>query len=100
MKTETFLEHVQREQEPDPSWPAPLRALWFAEKQDWGQAHLICQQGDTPDDAWVHACLHREEGDIPNARYWYKRAVKPQHTGTIDTERHEIIDDILLRYAP
>ena len=52
-----------------------LCALWYAGKSDWESAHNTCQkQEGTPDSDWVHAYLHREEGDLPNAEYWYRRA--------------------------
>jgi hypothetical protein len=52
----------------------PLAALWWAAKGDWHAAHRIVQDEDTTDAAWVHAYLHRVEGDLDNARYWYRQA--------------------------
>ncbi|MCC5848212.1 MAG: hypothetical protein JJU29_08965 [Verrucomicrobia bacterium] len=90
-----FLEHAQQHDAPDPAWSAPLQALWYAEKGDWARAHDLCQQGDLPDGAWVHANLHREEGDPSNARYWYHRAGKPESDLGIVEERHDIITRLL-----
>src|SRR5690242_18778884 len=56
---------------------APLAALWWAGKGDWNKAHAIAQDDDGADAAWVHAYLHRVEGDLGNAGYWYRRAGKP-----------------------
>ena len=54
-----------------------LTALWYAGKGDWETAHNYCQKEEgTPDNDWVHAYLHREEDDLPNARYWYSRAAR------------------------
>jgi hypothetical protein len=46
---------------------APLTALWWAAKDDWDRAHRIVQDETTADAAWVHAYLHRVEGDLGNA---------------------------------
>jgi hypothetical protein len=51
-----------------------LKALWWARKDDWEQAHQIVQDLETPSSANVHAYLHRVEGDLENAAYWYRRA--------------------------
>lgn len=55
----------------------PLLALWHAEQGDWHRAHAIVQDDEGSAAAWVHAYLHRVEGDISNAGYWYRRAGKP-----------------------
>lgn len=62
-----------------PALPPALRGLWFALRGDWAAAHDAVQP-DTADCAWVHAALHREEGDHANARYWYQVAHRdPAH---------------------
>jgi hypothetical protein len=59
-----------------PSGISPmLEALWFVRKGDWGRAHAIVQERESePTSALVHAHLHRIEGDLSNAGYWYRRA--------------------------
>ena len=58
---------------------APLLALWLDGKEDWHGAHDALQnQPDGNGSAWVHAYLHRKEGDPSNARYWYRRANQPE----------------------
>jgi hypothetical protein len=52
----------------------PLRAMWYARAGQWEQAHKIAQDIDTPTGSWIHGFLHREEGDLGNAGYWYRRA--------------------------
>jgi hypothetical protein len=52
----------------------PLRAMWHAKAGQWEQAHEIAQEIKTPTGSWIHAFLHREEGDLANAGYWYRRA--------------------------
>ena len=56
---------------------------------DWEGAHKIVQDDASPEAAWVHAHLHRVEGDLANARYWYARAGRPEATGGLDEEREE-----------
>lgn len=95
MTLHEFLTHVNQQTSPQSNWSQQLQALWYAEKTDWDRAHQLCQQGDTPNDAWIHANLHREEGDISNARYWYSRAGKSEHKGSVTEERHDIIATLL-----
>ena len=71
---------------PAPQLDAPLAALWWASKGEWNQAHKIVQDEPTADAAWVHAHLHRVEGDLGNAGYWYRRAAKPVAVGSLETE--------------
>ena len=72
---------------PDPAGLAPsLAALWWDARGDWQRAHEAAQAGQDRDSAWVHAYLHRKEGDLPNARYWYARAGRPPATGPLDAE--------------
>lgn len=70
-----------------PSGLSPaLQALWHEAKGDWDRAHALCQEGPEQDGAWVHAYLHRKEGDEGNARYWYARAGKPFRPAPLDEE--------------
>jgi hypothetical protein len=71
---------------PPASLAPPVQALWWAAKGDWDRAHKLVQDDDGADAAWVHAYLHRVEGDLPNARYWYGTAGKPAATGALDAE--------------
>jgi hypothetical protein len=57
---------------------------------DWDGAHKMVQDDASPEAAWVHAHLHRVEGDLTNARHWYARAGRPEATGGLDEEREEI----------
>ncbi len=72
-----------------------LRALWHAAHNSWDAAHEEAQAGSDADCAWVHALLHREEGDAANAMYWYRRAGKPVCKGTVQQEREEMIAMLL-----
>jgi hypothetical protein len=72
-----------------------LAALWWARKGDWDQAHKIVMDADGRDAAWVHAYLHRVEGDTGNAAYWYRQAKKPAATATLDREWDAIVAALL-----
>jgi hypothetical protein len=68
-----------------------IEAMEMDEIDDWEAAHRIVQHWDTPEANWIHAYLHRKEGDMWNANYWYDRAnrVMPK-TKSLDDEAHEI----------
>jgi hypothetical protein len=78
-----------------PDCAPALQALWWAAKDDWNAAHKIVMKHDDADCAWVHAHLHRVEGDLPNAGYWYRQAGKPAATTALDAERDAIIAALL-----
>ena len=69
----------------------PLEAMWRAAKGEWDAAHELAQSDKSADAAWVHAHLHRIEGDLSNAGYWYRRAGKPEATNDLDAEWGEIV---------
>jgi len=68
-----------------------LEGLWHVAKGDWNAAHERAQRQDDPDGAWVHAHLHRQEGDRDNAGYWYQRAGRPVATGPFQKEWETIV---------
>ena len=77
--------------------PATLVALWHDAKGDWDAAHKVAQEIDDEDGAWIHAYLHRKEGDQGNAAYWYRRAGKPVSKLSLDAEWEEIVGELLAR---
>ena len=77
--------------------PASLVALWHDAKGDWDAAHRVAQDVDDADGAWVHAYLHRKEGDAGNAAYWYRRAGQPIARDTLDDEWTRIASALLAR---
>lgn len=95
MTVDDFIEHTKTRDKPESTWFPPLRALWYAENGQWEKAHEVTQEVDIPAGAWVHANLHREEGDLPNARYWYSRAGKPESAASVEAERREIAEHLL-----
>lgn len=68
----------------------PLHALWHAARGDWDKAHAIVQDDASAAAAWVHAHLHRQEGDLGNAAYWYEKAGRPMPDQPIEDEWTEI----------
>jgi len=67
-----------------------LKALGLADAGEWDASHRIVQQMNDPMACWIHANLHREEGDIGNANYWYARAKRPCPDAGIAEERASI----------
>jgi len=80
---------------PPPGLAPTVQALWWAAKGDWDKAHKIVQDDESVDAAWAHAYLHRVEGDLPNARYWYRTAGKPVATGALTEEWNAIAAELL-----
>jgi hypothetical protein len=74
-----------------------LQALWHDAHGDWARAHELSQEDEGANGSWVHAYLHRKEGDLANARYWYARAGKPPpgKAVTLDAERAAIARELL-----
>lgn len=94
------LDHFRRtltDAAPPQSLTAPLRALWFDGHGDWNQAHNVAQDVEDATGAWVHAYLHRKEGDLQNAEYWYRRAGKPVATSALDDEWAAMVTLLLSR---
>jgi hypothetical protein len=73
----------------------PLAALWWAAKGNWDQAHKIVQDEDTAEAAWVHAYLHRVEGDLGNAGYWYRQAGQPVAKDKLESEWERIVSILI-----
>ena len=74
MTASELRDSAQSDSSPPPGISEELRALWLAEADRWHEAHDLCQDLPDPAGAWIHAYLHRVEGDLGNAGYWYHRA--------------------------
>lgn len=72
-----------------------LTAQWYAAKGDWERSHSIAQDIPDRNGAWIHAYLHRVEGDIGNAGYWYSAAGKPMPNNTLEMEWEELVRAML-----
>jgi hypothetical protein len=94
MDIATFKASLAGPTPPDELSPA-ARALWWDAKGDWDTAHHDAQEQGDALGSWVHAYLHRKEGDAANAGYWYRRAGKPAASATLDSEWMEIVRAVL-----
>jgi hypothetical protein len=93
MQLEDFIQSI-KEKSPSEGLSEPLQAMWHARKEDWETAHNIAQSIGTELGSWIHAYLHRVEGDLSNADYWYRRAGRPPHTGATEAEADDIVNSI------
>ncbi|HXA14257.1 MAG TPA: hypothetical protein VNW23_03950 [Opitutaceae bacterium] len=94
-----FQQSLRAQEGPPAGLPPALQALWHDAKGDWERAHSTVQQETSRDGAWVHAYLHRKEGDEGNAGYWYARAGRPFPETSLEAEWTEIAGDLLLKTA-
>ena len=92
--TETEFRDSLSAAEPPAGLTPALQALWHAANGAWDQAHDITQPGGGELD-WVHAYLHRVEGDLANAGYWYRRAGKPVRDVPLDQEWTSLVRTFL-----
>ena len=74
-----------------------LRALWHLGRKQWDRAHAIAQAEDDAESCWVHAHLHRVEGDLSNAAYWYARAGRRVPSDDLESEWEAIVRELLAR---
>lgn len=95
MTFEEFIAHVNANDAPANGMSKALCALWHAQKGQWERAHEVSQDMPSTDGSWIHANLHREEGDIGNAQYWYRRAGRTVPDMSYVDERHELIRHFL-----
>lgn len=72
-----------------------LQALWYDGKDNWEQAHDIAQDIHSDEGSWIHAYLHRKEGDHGNAAYWYHRANQPVCKTSLPEEWENIVSTLL-----
>jgi hypothetical protein len=85
MTPSEFKRSLSSKKPPSGLSPA-LTALWWAGQDAWDKAHNIVMSGEGADYAWVHAYLHRVEGDRDSARYWYRQARREPSTGELASE--------------
>lgn len=84
------------EKEPPQNFTPLQQAIWYAVKGDWQKSHEIDQDIPGADAAWVHAYLHREEGDEWNAGYWYSRAGRAVPRITLQEELDQIVEELVI----
>jgi hypothetical protein len=97
MSFEEFQLSTTRDSAPPAGTSLPLQALWHDARGDWDKAHGCAQDDHGREGSWVHAYLHRKEGDLGNAGYWYARAARkmPAQHVTLETEWAAIATDLL-----
>ena len=94
MNFEEFIKSVDNE-EPSPKFSDTLTALWWDKKGDWDTAHSIAQEIPTVQGSAVHAYLHREEGVLWNADYWYSRAGRVRPDVPLEAEWKLLVEEML-----
>ena len=92
-----FQQSIERDAAPPSGLALTLQALWHDARGDWDRAHTCAQEDHGRDGSWVHAYLHRKEGDLGNAGYWYARAGRkmPAKSVTLETEWAAIATELL-----
>jgi len=90
MKVSTFKESLL-DNEPPAGLSPYLMALWYDEKGGWDKAHELIQDIGDKNASWIHAYLHRKEGDISNADYWYSRAGKIRPAVSVHEEWEDMV---------
>jgi len=90
-----FLQSTAAGNAPPPGLSRALQALWHEARGAWDTAHTLAQEAGGKDGAWVHAHLHRQEGDEANAGYWYRRAGRTPAQGDLRAEWEAIVRGLL-----
>lgn len=96
MNAREFRESV-KQQIPPAGLAAPLAALWWDAKDDWTQAHGLVDELESKDGMAVHAYLHRKEGSLANADYWYARAGRTFHRPALEDEWEALVEGLLTK---
>ena len=94
MTMEEFRRSLNADDSPAELTPA-LTALWWGARGNWERAHSFAQDDEGARGAWVHAYLHRKEGDRGNAGYWYRKAGKSFCEKSLPEEWRSIVEELL-----
>ena len=94
MDFETYKSSLTEEAPPE-GLSMAAQALWWEAKGDWHLAHQCAQKQPDAEGAWAHAYLHRVEGDLGNAGYWYRQAGQPVAKDSLDAEWERIASALL-----
>lgn len=76
---------------PNPGWSAGLKSMWWDVKGNWKASHDIAQEMNSHEGSWIHAYLHRKEGDKFNADYWYRKANRSFSKVSLEEEQKELV---------
>ena len=96
MTYDEFILTIENDEFPS-ALPLYMQALWYDAKGDWKKAHALIDSLDDKNSCLVHAYLHRKEGDINNADYWYRRANAKRPSVSLQEEWKTIAMDLLLK---
>ena len=96
MSLEEYMNTIDRS-DPPPGLSELLLSLWWDRKGEWDTAHSIAQEVPTPEGSAVHAYLHREEGSLWNADYWYSRAGRSRPEIPLEEEWTLLVEEMLKR---
>lgn len=94
-----FLASTRCDASPSDALSPALQALWWDARGDWETAHALAQESEDAAGSWVHAYLHRKEGDASNAAYWYRRAGQPVARVSLAAEWEQLAAALLARGA-
>jgi hypothetical protein len=90
MEINEFKSGLKQDVPPD-GLGAPLAALWWDAKGNWSRAHALVDELESKDGMAVHAYLHRKEGSLGNAEYWYARAGREFHRASLEEEWEALV---------
>ncbi|MEM7655356.1 MAG: hypothetical protein AAF399_04445 [Bacteroidota bacterium] len=94
MNWDTFQQSLE-DSSPPSALTSALQALWWDAQEDWDQAHDLAQEDHSQAGSWVHAYLHRKEGDTWNADYWYRKAGKIRPKVSLREEWQQMVQQLL-----
>ena len=94
-----FLQSIAADAQPPKELGDALAALWQDQRGQWDAAHALARDDAGKEGSWVHAYLHRKEGDQANAAYWYRLAGRPVASGSLAAEWEQIVRALLGRGA-
>ena len=94
MSYDEYILSIENDSEPH-GMNIYLQALWWDAKGSWPKAHSLINDLEDPTGCWVHAYLHRKEGDISNADYWYQKSGRKRPSGPLEEERKTIAMELL-----
>jgi len=95
MTLDEFTQLIEKQDRCPSDLPPALQALWYDKKGDWNKAHKIVQVASDTDSGWVHAYLHRKEGDLSNAHYWYRHSGRSQFNAELSQEWELLARELL-----
>lgn len=95
LQREAFEQSLENDAAPPEGLPLPVAALWWVKNRNWHKAHELIDSAPGQDEAWVHAFLHRMEGDQWNANYWYTRAGRDAPETSVTKELEQLLAHFL-----